>query len=425
MELNFSKNPMTQPMTQPKPLAEKSRPQSPENFLGQRHLWSPNATLRRLVETDQFFGLLFWGPPGTGKTSLARLIATMTEREVVFLSAVEHGVKDIRQVVKNSQNSIDSGMPSLLLFMDEVHRLSKNQQDALLPAVEDGSIKFIGATTENPSFEVNKALLSRVLVFPFRQLSQEDIKDIITQACRKDGIEIKEELLEKIAAANLGDARKALTIYEAVKDAGSDEDIDQFLDSLGVGYAKMGEDHYDIVSAFIKSIRASEPQAATYYLARMIAGGEDPNFIARRLVIAAAEDIGNANPMALLMATSAQSAVHMLGYPEARIVLAQATHYLACSPKSNASYLAIDSALDTVRKSKEAPIPMFLRNAPTELMQKMGYAKGYIYPHDHPEEAWRQTYLPEPLAGRVFYEPKDSGTEKQFSKYLEFIKNQQ
>ncbi len=416
-----------------RPLAERVRPARHEDLLGQPAIWSPGAPLRELVDKDRFHALLFWGPPGTGKTSLAQVIGAASGRRLVILSAVLHGVKDIRRVIEDSEEAREAGGKAALLFMDEIHRLSKSQQDVLLPALETGAIKFIGATTENPSFEVNRAILSRALVFRFERLTDEALVDILERALVRDesiglGLELAPEILGALARSADGDARRALNLLDAVAavaPAGSlvtKDVLKQVAPQLNLQYDKQGDLHYDVISAFIKSIRASQPDAAVYYLARLLESGEDPVFVARRLVVAASEDIGNANPTALLVATAAMQAVHMVGMPEARIMLGQATTYLAASPKSNRSYLALNEATEDVRKTGSLDVPLHLRNAPTQLMKEIGYGKGYVYAHDDPAGAMRQTYLPEKLAGRTYYEPLEVGTEATLKKHLDALK---
>lgn len=413
------------------PLPERVRPLLAGELSGQDAIWSESSTLRRLVEADRYTSLLFWGPPGTGKTSLARIVAGSAKRAFAPMSAVMHGVKEIRAELQRSQDQIEQGRAATLVFMDEIHRLSKSQQDVLLPALESGQIKFIGATTENPSFEVNNAILSRSLVFKFNKLAPTALQDILRRALthERSGLvhrKFSDELLTVIADAADGDVRKALNILDAV-DATvavppdqevTTSDASSCKEFFGAYYDKQGESHYDSASALIKSIRAGKPDAAVYYLARMLEGGEDPVFIARRIVIAASEDIGNANPTALLVATSAMQAVHMVGMPEARIILSQAVTYLAASPKSNRAYLAVNEAIDDIKKFGMLEIPLVLRNAPTKLMKDMGYGKSYIYAHDDPKGAARQEYLPEKLAGKTYYRPLNVGAEAQLLKNL-------
>ncbi len=417
-----------------RPLAERARPQKFSDFLGQDHIWSREKPLTRLVEQDRFTSLIFWGPPGSGKTTLAFLIGRHSEREVRVLSAVNAGVKDIRSIIDDSVANQQSGKKATLLFMDEIHRLNKNQQDVLLPSLEVGAIKFIGATTENPSFEVNSAVLSRSLVFKFEPIKPEPLVDILKSALETSVVpgerkSISTEALNIIAKSSSGDARRGLNLLEAVilaapqnVDEITVEALGELSKTLPIRYDRAGDQHYDTISAFIKSIRASHPDGAVYYLARMIEAGEDPVFIARRLVIAASEDIGNANPMAMLIATSGLQAVHMVGMPEGRIILSQVTTYLASSPKSNRSYLAIDMALEDVRELGALEIPLHLRNAPTELMKSFGYGKQYAYAHSDLEGAKALTYLPEPLKGKKYYDPSEIGVEKQLKETLQRLR---
>lgn len=414
-----------------KPLPERVRPKSYSEVIGQDHIWGTGSKLRHLVEKDAFYALLFWGPPGTGKTSLAKVIASTSGYEFVSLSAVSCGVKDIRAVISESEGYLHLGNKPVLLFMDEIHRLNKSQQDVLLPALEEGIIKFIGATTENPSFEVNKAILSRLLVFQLKSIDTDAMLQILQNALSQyeTTIDIDHSILEKLARSCEGDARKALNLLDSIVSSSSDTKITEdsvrsLIEDITRQYDKKGESHYDVISAMIKSIRASHPDAALHYLARMIDAGEDPMFIARRLVIAASEDIGNANPTALILATNAMQAVHMVGYPEARIILSQVATYLASSPKSNRSYLAIDAAIGDLKKLPQLEIPMSLRNAPTNFMKSVGYGKGYVYPHDNPEDAKKQRYLPDGLKNRIYYKPGASGVEAQLAKNLSQLRPQ-
>ncbi len=408
------------------PLADYIRPTSFDQVFGQEKLCSSGMLLRTLVEQDKFSAFIFWGPPGTGKTSVATVIATRSVRRVIFLSAVNAGVQELRAAIGSSERNWREKGKSHLLFVDEIHRLSKNQQDVLLPALEKGSIKFIGATTDNPSFEVNRALLSRSLVFQFALIGEEALIQLFRRALEMAApeVEVADEVLAVLARSSYGDGRRGVNLLEALLSCAQGprldlEDIARLHESQPLAYDKKGDNHYDIASALIKSVRASDPDAAVYYLARMIDAGEDPRFIMRRLVILAAEDIGNANPHALNFAVSAMQAVQMLGMPEARIVLGQICCLLAASPKSNRSYVAIDKALSAVKDYGAVEVPLHLRNAATPLMKSFDYGKGYRYPHDDPQGARKLTYLPKELAGAKFYEPTENGYETQIKAALE------
>ena len=395
------------------------RPKTLDEYIGQKHLVGEGAILRQMIESGNIASFILWGPPGVGKTTLARIIAHQLQRPFYTLSAVTSGVKEVRDVIDKAKRnaSMNSGLfapadsRSPILFIDEIHRFSKSQQDSLLGAVEEGTITLIGATTENPSFEVITPLLSRCQVYVLKSLDKEDLLELLQRALTQDeyirslGLEIKDT--EAILRYSGGDARKLLNIIELVSNSGvkviTNETVTKQLQQNPVAYDKDGEMHYDIISAFIKSIRGSDPQAAIYWLARMIEGGEDPKFIARRLVISASEDIGLANPNAMLLANTCFEVVNKIGWPEGRIPLAETTIYLATCRKDNSAYLAIDEALAKVRETGNLPVPLHLRNAPTSLMKELGYADGYKYPHDFPGHWVEQQYLPDDLVGTVFW----------------------
>lgn len=410
------------------PLAARYRPQLAEELIGQEKIWSEGSPLWKLVHADRFHSLLFWGPPGTGKTSLARLIGHILNRHVVELSSVDAGVKDIREVIQDSQSRMRLGDKSNILFLDEIHRLNKSQQDSLLPSVEAGHIKLIGATTENPSFSVNNALLSRSLTIGFSKVDSAALSLRLKAIALREGTELADDLAFAIADASDGDVRAALNLLEATFSLMEPsvpltlETVKPLLSTIVPHFDKKGEYHYDIISAFIKSIRASDPDAAVYYLARLIHGGEDPVFIGRRLVIAASEDVGNASPTALLVAQAALQGVREIGMPEGRILLAQATTFLASSPKSNKSYLSINEALATVEKTGDLPVPLHLRNAVTKFMKGLDYGKGYVYAHDNPSEAAKMSNLPDELKGTKFYEPSQHGSEKAIAEMLKRLR---
>ena len=408
------------------PLAERMRPTTLEHYIGQDHLVGENSVLRKLTETGTLPSLIFWGPPGVGKTTLAFILANRDNRPFFILSAINSGVKDVREIIEKA--SKEDQKP--VLFIDEIHRFSKSQQDSLLGAVEKGIITLIGATTENPSFEVISPLLSRCRVYILKELSKEELLRIIDEAIKNDEflktkkIELKET--ESLLRLSGGDARKLLTLLEVVinseasakKIVITDEKVMQVAQQRTVLYDKGGEQHYDIISAFIKSIRGSDPNAAVYWLARMLEGGEDPLFVARRLVILASEDIGNANPTALVIATNCFQAVNIIGMPESRIILSQAVTYLAASSKSNAAYMAINYAQEAVKKNGDLPVPLHLRNAPTKLMKDIGYGKEYQYAHDYASNFAKQEYLPESIKGSKFYEPGNNAREREMREYL-------
>lgn len=416
------------------PLPERMRPQGLDGYVGQKHLIGPGCILRNMIETGNLSSFILWGPPGVGKTTLSRIVAKSLRREFYTLSAVSAGVKEVREVIEKSRsNSLWSGGVAPILFIDEIHRFSKSQQDALLGAVEDGTVVLIGATTENPSFEVITPLLSRCQVFVLKSLEKDDLNELLNRALEKD--EVLSHLNVKVMETDAlfrhsgGDARKLLNILEIVtgSQAGSDEII---IDNKTVTsclqeniaiYDKGGEMHYDVISAFIKSVRGSDPNAAVYYLARMLDGGEDPLFIARRLCILAAEDVGLANPNALLLANSTFQIVHTIGMPEARIPLAECTIYLASSAKSNSAYKAINEALAVAKETQMASVPLYLRNAPTKLMSELGYADGYKYAHDYPGHFADLEFMPSELAGHKFYEPADNKQEDVLRGRLESL----
>ena len=404
------------------PLAERLRPRTLDDYIGQQHLVGEGAVLRKMIYARHVSSFILWGPPGVGKTTLAQIVANRLEVPFFTLSAVTSGVKDVREVIEKAQKGRFFNTSSPILFIDEIHRFSKSQQDSLLGAVERGIVTLIGATTENPSFEVIRPLLSRCQTFVLKSLERDDLLKLIDRALTSD-IELKQKKIElKETAAILrysgGDARKLLNILELVIDSENEEPI-VITDNLvadrlqqnPLAYDKDGEMHYDIISAFIKSIRGSDPDAALYWLARMIEGGEDPKFIARRLVISASEDIGLANPNAMLLANAAFDAVNKIGWPEGRIPLAEATVYLATSAKSNSAYLAIDKALALVRQTGNQPVPLHIRNAPTSLMKDLGYHDGYKYPHDYPGHFTPQQYMPDDLQGQVLWTPQHSPAE--------------
>jgi putative ATPase len=409
------------------PLAERIRPRKLSEVIGQKHLIGEKGTLKTAITNKLIPSMIFWGPPGVGKTTLSNLIAQELERPFYTLSAINSGVKDVREVIHKASSLGLFGKDIPILFIDEIHRFSKAQQDSLLGAVEKGVITLIGATTENPSFEVISALLSRSQVYVLESLSKEDLQELLERAIKKDevlsklNITLKET--ESLMQISGGDARKLLNILELVVSSVDNKEIvitnDLVVEKAQqniVRYDKNGEQHYDIISAFIKSIRGSDPNAAVYWLARMIEGGEDVKFIARRLLILASEDIGNANPTALVIANNCFQAVNVIGFPEARITLSQAVIYLACSAKSNASYMAINEAQDEVRKSGNLSVPLHLRNAPSKLMKELGYGKDYIYSHNKPSD--KQEFLPEEISGKTLYNPSNNSKENAFREGL-------
>lgn len=414
------------------PLPERMRPKNLSEYAGQRHLVGENCILRKMIDTGNLSSFILWGPPGVGKTTLAKIISQTLDREFFTLSAVSAGVKDVRDVIESARSkTLFSHAAAPILFIDEIHRFNKAQQDALLGAVEAGTVVLIGATTENPSFEVITPLLSRCQVFVLKSLDVEDLDTLLRRALKEDVVlkhrKVDVRQTEALFRQSGGDGRKLLNILEIVIDSQADsptavidnKTVTECLQNSVAVYDKDGEMHYDIISAFIKSVRGSDPNAAVYWMARMLDGGEDPLFIARRLCILAAEDIGLANPNALLLADATFRVVHSVGMPEARIPLSECAIYLASSPKSNSAYLAIDKALEAAHKDSSAPVPLYLRNAPTKLMADLGYSDGYKYAHDYQGHFADQEYLPESVSGTVFYEPQTNRHEDAFRAYLE------
>lgn len=414
------------------PLAERLRPHTLDEYIGQTHLVGPQGVFRKFLETGNVPSFILWGPPGVGKTTLARLVATALERKLFTLSAVTSGVKEVREVIEQARKSRFFNAPSPFLFIDEIHRFNKSQQDSLLGAVEQGVITLIGATTENPSFEVISPLLSRCQVYVLKAMESADLQQLLNRAIATDPI-LKERGVKVIETEALfrfsgGDARKLLNIIDILCNATegeiviSDQQVTDCLQQNIALYDKNGEQHYDVISAFIKSVRGSDPNAAIYYLARMLSGGEDPKFIARRLVILASEDIGLANPNGLLLANACFDTVHKIGMPEARIPLAEATIYLASSPKSNSAYMAINTALQQVaHDTTDRPIPLHLRNAPTKLMKELGYSDNYKYAHDYAGNFTEQEFMPAGLEGKRFYEPGDNAKERELSQRIQML----
>lgn len=419
------------------PLAERLRPTSLDDYIGQRHLVGENGIIRKMIDSGRINSFILWGPPGVGKTTLAKIIAQTTEASFFTLSAVTSGVKEVREVIERckaeSRSMFAKARP--ILFIDEIHRFSKSQQDSLLGAVEQGIVTLIGATTENPSFEVIRPLLSRSQVYTLKSLETEDLETLLKRALEKDPIlsardvEVKEK--SALFRFSGGDARKLLNILDLLEQSTpanepliiTDETVTERLQENPAAYDRNGEMHYDIISAFIKSVRGSDPDAAVYWLARMVAGGEDPEFIARRLVILASEDIGLANPNALLLANATFDTLHKIGWPEGRIILAECTVYLANSPKSNSAYMSIAAAMDAVEKTGNLPVPLHLRNAPTKLMKDLGYHEGYKYAHDYRGNFVKQQYLPDQLAGARFWNPCDNPQEAKMWERLEKLRN--
>lgn len=422
------------------PLASRLRPRTLEEVVGQQHIVGKDKLLYRAIKADKLSSVIFYGPPGTGKTTLAKVIANTTSGNFRQINATSAGKKDMEAVIEEAKNTLGAYGKKTILFVDEIHRFHKGQQDYLLPFVEDGTVILIGATTENPYFEVNSALISRSIVFELKTLTKEDIKTLLIRAVEDEerGLgsyhaKLDEDALEFLSEMADGDARKALNAIELgilTTDRGEDGQIsitrevaEECIQKRAVRYDKTGDNHYDTISAFIKSMRGSDPDAAIYYLARMLYAGEDIKFIARRIMIAAAEDVSNADPNALVVATAAAQAVERLGMPEARIVLAQAVTYIACAPKSNASYLAIDEALSQVKKQQMVTIPNHLKDAHYPGAARLGHGNGYLYAHEYPNHYVQQQYLPDELEGMVFYRPTDNGQEKKWKEYWKNIKN--
>ena len=415
------------------PLAERLRPRTLDDYIGQQHLVGQGAVLRKMIDAGRISSFILWGPPGVGKTTLAQIIAHRLETPFYTLSAVTSGVKDVRDVIERAQKGRFFNEASPILFIDEIHRFSKSQQDSLLGAVEKGVVTLIGATTENPSFEVIRPLLSRCQLYVLKSLEKDDLLQLLDRAIMKDvclkEMDITLQATDALLRFSGGDARKLLNILELVIEASDkskpividDKMVAERLQQNPLAYDKDGEMHYDIISAFIKSIRGSDPDAALYWLARMIEGGEDPKFIARRLVISASEDIGLANPNALLLANAAFDAVQKIGWPEGRIPLAEATVYLATSPKSNSAYLGIDAALELVRRTGNQPVPLPIRNAPTQLMKQLGYHDGYLYPHDYPGHFTPQQYMPDALVDeRIWHGQHSPAEEKLYERMVNY-----
>ena len=423
MNLFDNDNPQSTNAKFSQPLAERMRPTSLDEFVGQKHLVEKGAILRKIIESGNIPSMIFWGPPGVGKTTLANIIANQLKKPFQALSAISSGVKDVREAISRAKSQ-----GSIILFIDEVHRFNKSQQDALLGAVEKGYITLIGATTENPSFEVNSALLSRCQVYVLKHIEDDDILNLINSAMKRDEFLRSKKVNFKETKSLLqlagGDARKSLNLFDLIVNTLgenaviTDDAVTQIAQQKTIKYDKDGDMHYDIVSAYIKSIRGSDPNAAVYWLARMIEGGEDPKFIARRLLIAASEDIGNANPTALVIATNAFQAVNMIGWPESRIVLSQATIYLATSPKSNASYEAINKAQTIVKETGNLGVPLHIKNAPSKLMKDLGHGANYKYSHSFEGNFEAQEYLPKDISGMKLYEPSNNSRENEIRKNL-------
>ncbi len=429
----------TERLKKDSPLAERLKPRNLEEYVGQEHILAPGKLLWRAIKADRITSIILYGPPGTGKTSLARVIANTTKSNFVQLNAVTSGVKDLKEVVKEAKNQLGMYNKRTILFLDEIHRFNKAQQDGLLPSVEDGTLILIGATTENPFFQVNNALISRSMLFKLEPLDEEHVKKIIKRAIEDDekglglyDISLHEDATEFLASMAGGDARRALNALELAalttnknKEGKVDIDLEvikECMQKKAIKYDKDGDYHYDVVSAFIKSMRGSDPDATLHYLARMIYAGEDPVFIARRIVIAASEDVGNANPHALILANNAAQAVQFIGMPEARIILAQAAAYVAISPKSNGSYVGIKKALSDVENKKIGQVPLHLRDGHYKGAKKLKHGLGYIYPHDYPDNYVDQQYLPDELVGTTYYELSDNGQEKKIKEMMKRLK---
>ncbi len=410
-----------------KPLAERMRPQTLDDFVGQEHLVGEGAALRRMIESNTVPSFILWGPPGVGKTTIASILSSTLQRPFFNLSAINSGVKDVRETIAKAENSRFFDRANPVLFIDEIHRFSKSQQDSLLGAVEKGVITLIGATTENPSFEVISALLSRCQVYILKPLEKEDLILLVDKAVKEDEVlknrQIEINSYDALLRVSGGDGRKLLNSLEIIvssfgpeeKIVITDDYVFEVIQQNLAKYDKTGEQHYDIISAFIKSIRGSDPNAAIYYLGRMIAGGEDPKFICRRMIISASEDVGLANPNALLLAESAFRSIEKIGMPEGRIIMSQVAVYLACSPKSNASYMAINMALSKIRETGDLSVPLHLRNAPTKLMKSIGYGKNYKYSHDEAIDKPDQEYLPKEISGSAFYMPGNNPSEQKLT----------
>lgn len=436
MEL-FNSNKIYKPSRSFAPLAERIRPKDLDQFVGQAHLLGEGKPLRILIKNDQVPSIIFWGPPGSGKTTLARIIANLTNADFYQLNAVASGVKEVREVIERAEKNLKSFNKRTILFIDEIHRFNKVQQDALLHSVEDGVITLIGATTENPSFEIISPLLSRCKLYILEPLSKSDLTNILNYAIQNDEfiksqkVKFSDEVIDHLILLSGGDARVLLNGFEislritepnrSGEKVLTKKIVEAAFQKKAIKYDKSGEEHYNIISAFIKSIRGSDPDAAVYWLARMLEAGEDPKFIARRMIILASEDIGNADPYALTLATSCFTAVDYIGMPEARIVLAQTATYLASVPKSNASYLAIEKALEDVKNLPNEPVPLHLRNTPTKLMEELNYGKDYKYAHDYDNGFVEQQYLPDNLKTKIYYQPKEIGREKTLKERLNQI----